>query len=131
MKLSYDEFKERHPHDTRPGAWPRIEYEGRRTGRTYRMMAEAQRLVAAGHKVYIIVHSADYGRDLAHKFGTHPSVAYETFYSLPNFNRRSGRLVGAHPNCRVLIDHYAIESEYSELLIELHRFDGKLPEGME
>lgn len=33
------------------------------------------------------------------------------------------QLKGAHPNCRILIDHWTIESEYARMLSELHRFD--------
>jgi hypothetical protein len=130
MKLPYEEYKRRYaPNDQRPGEWPRIEHEGRQTGRTFRMMAEAKRLQELGHKVYIIVPFLDYGRELRHVYKVHPSISFETFDTFDSFNPATGRLYLAHQNCRVLIDHAAIEQNFAYLLEQLHRFDGELPKG--
>jgi hypothetical protein len=110
--------------------WTQMERERRQTGRTWRMVQEARRLDNEGHKVYIIVPTVAYGKSLRQVYGLNSRIGLESFDTLSNFDPITGRLLGAHPNCRVLIDHSAIEMRYSYLLTQLHRFDGQLPEGI-
>lgn len=94
-----------------------------RTGRTSRMLAEARRLRDAGRAVYVVFHS----RQGWQMYDTPENVGlrFETLDSLRTLDLRTGRLVGAHPNCVVLIDHYAIEERYAWALREMDRFDAE------
>jgi len=42
---------------------------------------------------------------------------------LANIDWENMRMTGAHPNCVLLVDHFAIESKFSQILAMLHRFD--------
>lgn len=97
----------------------------RRTGRTTRMMQEAIEQGKRGRAVYIIVHRADYGEDLRHRFpeSVAAGVKFETWQSLRNLDAETLRLRDAHPNCAVLVDHFAIETRYGKLLEEWARYD--------
>jgi hypothetical protein len=95
------------------------------------MLTEAFRQAKEGKAVYII--AANHGHisqmeGLADRlFGAGEAsalgVKFETPASLPSFDFRTMQLKGAHPNCRVFVDHWAIESEYAKMMSELHRFD--------
>jgi hypothetical protein len=96
----------------------------RQTGRTTRMISQAMAMHAAGLKVYVITHASAYAKVLRKQFPALPeSVWMGSFAELGNFDPETHRLVGAHPNCVVLIDHAAIEQRYGALLEELHRYD--------
>lgn len=53
------------------------------------------------------------------------TIKFELADSPGNFDWQTMTLVGAHPNCVVLVDHYAIEQTWSRMLEMLHRFDPK------
>ena len=100
--------------------------DARQTGRTTRMLAEAKELAKAGRAVYIIAATksdarhmesmaGDEMRDLGIKIGAPSSIG--------NFYWDQMQLLGAHPNCVVLVDHYAIEMRYAAMLRMLHRWD--------
>jgi hypothetical protein len=101
------------------------------TGRTTRMLTEAFKLAKEGKAVYVIAanhgHIFQMERMADRLFGAGEAstlgVKFETPASLPSFDFRTMQLKGAHPNCRVFVDHWAIESEYARMLNELHRFD--------
>jgi len=103
----------------------------RQTGRTTRMLTEAFKLAKEGKAVYVI--AANHGHifqmeEMADRlFGAGEAsalgVKFETSASLPSFDFRTMQLKGAHPSCRVFVDHWAIESKYARMLNELHRFD--------
>jgi hypothetical protein len=100
----------------------------RRTGRTTRMLEEAKRLDAEGKAVYIVVaNQREVDRILDLLGPDYPSIKAETVSSLCNFHWEDMRLRGAHPNCVVLADHYAIESQFGMMLDMLHRFDEHEP----
>lgn len=48
-------------------------------------------------------------------------VETESSFGWFDWERLSGR--GMHPNCVVLVDHYAIESKFAVMLEMLHRYD--------
>ena len=96
----------------------------RQTGRTTRMLQEACRLRDEGRAVYVLLanmqHVAMYkGRP------EYDGLRFETWGSLgpSSLDDYRLRLRGAHPNCILLVDHYAIESRFAAVLRELHRFD--------
>jgi len=101
------------------------------TGRTTRMLTEAFKLAKEGKAVYVIAanhgHIFQMERMADRLFGAGEAstlgVKFETPASLPSFDFLTMQLKGAHPNCRVFVDHWAIESEYARMLNELHRFD--------
>ena len=93
----------------------------RGTGRTTRMLDEAKRMAADGKAVYVIAANELQANELRSLAGE--SVKVETAKSAGNFDWEQLRLVGAHPNCVTLIDHYAIESRFARVLEMLHRFD--------
>ena len=99
----------------------------RHTGRTTRMLEHAKQLALAGRAVYVI---ADNERDIrrleAECFKTGASnlgIKFETPNSPGNFDWEQMRLIGAHPNCVVLVDHHAIEDRFSMVLDMLHAYD--------
>jgi hypothetical protein len=95
------------------------------------MLSEAFKLAKEGKAVYVLAansqHMYQMERLADRLFGSGEASAlgmkFETPASLTTFDFRTMQLKGAHPNCRVLIDHWAIESEYARMLSELHRFD--------
>lgn len=101
-----------------------INLTSRRTGRTTRMLDHAKQLSREGRAVYIIAASEREVKRLREMLGPgYPDIKIETSGSLPNFDWEFLTLRGAHPNCRVLIDHYAIEVRYARMLEMLHYYD--------
>ena len=104
-----------------------------KTGRTTRMLLDALRLCHDGQAVYVVAANiADsarlnrmldtLGRTEDEKDGP-AFVKVETGWSLGNLNWETLTLVGAYPNCVVLMDHYAIETHFSRMLEMLTRYD--------
>ena len=103
----------------------------RRSGRTTRMLQEAIDYAKKGRAVYVIAathnHAQNLERTLHYYFNITEDlgIKFETFDSLRTFDEQAFILHGAHPNCVVLIDHYAIERKYYKILEMLHRYDKK------
>lgn len=95
----------------------------RQTGRTTRMLAEAVTLAKAGRAVYVVVANEREVERIESLLPDNLGIQVETEYSLGNLDWESLRLVGAHPNCVVLVDHYAIESKFRQALAMLQRYD--------
>jgi hypothetical protein len=99
----------------------------RASGRTTRMLQEAKRLNNDGRAVYVVAAwSKDRNRleiEFGAEYGGDHGVKFETPESLTNLDWETMTLLGAHPNCVVLVDHYAIERKYASILQMLHRFD--------
>ncbi len=101
-----------------------MQSSSRGTGRTYRMMKEARQLSSQGKAVYIIAANERDAVRLRRELGNEPhGIKVETAGSLDNFDWQSLRLLGAHPNCVVLVDHYAIEIKFAKILAELKRYE--------
>lgn len=98
-----------------------------RTGRTTRMLGEAKRLARAGRAVYVIAASHVHAKQLESTLSTDDlelGIKFETAESPGNFQWEPyPHLRGAHPNCVVLVDHYAIECKFAWILRELHFWD--------
>lgn len=96
----------------------------RRTGRTTRMLEHAKKLAREGRAVYVIADNAMDMRRLEAECNE-PSlgIKFETPHSPGNFDWETMRLIGAHPNCVVLVDHHAIEDRYARILEMLHAYD--------
>jgi hypothetical protein len=95
------------------------------------MLKEAYRLASEGRAVYVLAHNPNFAFELECKFDNmfgpgesqRLGVKFEVPGELPNFDFRTMTLKGVHSNCRVLVDHYTIESMYARMFQELHRFD--------
>jgi hypothetical protein len=97
------------------------------------MLAEAKELAKAGRAVYIIAASKADARDMEFMAGDEMrdlGIKIECPASLITFDWERMRLRVAHPNCVVLVDHYAIESRYASLLRMLHRWDSPPEENL-
>lgn len=102
----------------------------RRTGRTTRMLEDAMAMARNGRAVYVIgatKHHADMLRGVAGPAADQLGIKFEAAREsgLGNMDWETMSLQGAHPNCAVLVDHYAIESKFAAVLEMLHRYDAK------
>ncbi len=93
-------------------------------GRTTRLLEHAKKLAREGRAVYVIADNTRDMRRLEILCGE-PSlgIKFETPRSLGNFDWEQMRLLGAHPNCVVLVDHHAIEDRFARVLEMLHSCD--------
>jgi len=95
----------------------------RRSGRTTRMMEQAEKEAKAGKAVYVIFANAA----LAAMYKTPErealGIKFETPSSLPNFNWRRWTNPGANENCVFLADHFTIENHWCTVLEMAHRWD--------
>jgi hypothetical protein len=107
----------------RDGGSGTIEARKRGTGRTSRMITHAISLQMEGRAVYIISASQDHARFLRDQLPQNSTIKVETPSSAGNFDWRTMSLRGAHPNCVVLVDHFAIESHFAPLLKMLTAYD--------
>lgn len=94
----------------------------RNTGRTSRMLEEARRQVRKGRAVYVLCATLSHAQHLAND-PDNEFIKFETSQSLANFDWSTMIMRGAHPNCLVFVDHWAIESRYRAVLEMLHRWD--------
>ena len=104
-----------------------------KTGRTTRMLIDTLRLCNGGRAVYVVAANERERRRLNEQVDTLGRASYqkdgkafikvETPESLGNLNWWAVSLPGAHPNCVVLVDHWTIESHFSQMLEMLTRYD--------
>lgn len=88
------------------------------------MLEHARKLAWFGKTIYVIADNPDHKKQLEVLFGDpDPRVKFETSSSVGNLDWERMRLIGAHPNSVVLVDHYAIEERFSKVLLMLHAFD--------
>lgn len=98
----------------------------RATGRTTRMLEDAINQAKNGRAVYVIAANTNQMRSLeilGGKEARELGVKFETVGTLGNFDWHTMRIAGAHKNCLVIVDHYAIEHEFASILEMLHRYD--------
>lgn len=95
-----------------------------RTGRTTRMLEHAKRLSAERRAVYVIAANEMEVRRLQELIGDgNHGIKVETPKDLSNLDWHTLTLRRAHPNCVVLVDHYAIESRFAAVFQMLHAYD--------
>jgi hypothetical protein len=88
------------------------------------MLREAVRLAEVENRaVYVIAGNNEQARSFANRVPKGLGIQFETVQTLPEFDWETLSLPGAHLNCVVLVDHYAIESKFGHILKELHRYD--------
>jgi hypothetical protein len=95
----------------------------RGTGRTTRMLAEAKELAKSGRAVYVIAATQAHARQLGEMMGADMHNLGIKIEVPRDFCWDQMRLLGAHPNCVVLVDHYTIEMKYASILRMLHKYD--------
>jgi hypothetical protein len=97
----------------------------RGTGRTTRMVQRAIQLNHIGKAVYIIAANLAEQHRIEHILPEHlrGQIKVETSDTPGNFSWEHMALIGAHPNCVVLADHFAIECHFAAILKELHAYD--------
>jgi hypothetical protein len=98
----------------------------RNTGRTTRMLQRAIALDKQGRAVYIVASNDRHAKALNEQLAgldTENTIKVETANSLANFDWETMSLKRAHPNCVVLVDHWAIQQRFEVMLQELHRYD--------
>lgn len=105
--------------------WEDISDKAKHNGRTTRMLREARALASAGRAVYVVAASEMHAEQIREMLGD-PRIHVEHPGSgCSSLDWMTMRLRGAHPNCVVLADHWAIESRFGAALEMLHRYDGK------
>ena len=85
------------------------------------MLAHAVQLAKAGRAVYIIAANAREEERLQRLVPEGLGITVET--DSCDLDWTTMALPGAHPNCIVLADHYAIESRFAKMLDMLTRYD--------
>lgn len=96
----------------------------RGTGRTTRLLEHAKKLAREGRAVYVIAGNARDALRLQMLCGEPTlGIKFETPRSPGNFDWEQMRMIGAHPNCVVLVDHHAIEDRFARVLEMLHAYD--------
>lgn len=93
----------------------------RGSGRTSRMLMEAEKLANEGYAVYIIAGSFLEAKRLRRLIVT-DEIKVEPI-DCPSFCWESFSLRGAHPNCVALVDHYAIECKFGKILDMWTKYD--------
>lgn len=102
----------------------------RRTGRTRRMLAAAVKAAKEGYAVYVMTLNESHAKEILRilnfrgdfRGGTY-NIKIETPESMKNYDFYTGRLLGAHPNCKVFVDHWVIEQKFLNIIQTLHAFD--------
>lgn len=96
----------------------------RQTGRTTRMLEHARELSKQRRAVYIVAANEQHADMLRRELGDEPhGIEVETEESIGNLDWQTMTMRGAHPNCVLLVDHYAIESRFGRMLEMLTRYD--------
>lgn len=112
------------------------EMVARQTGRTSRMIRTAVEYAKLGRMVYILCPAEskettqNLAREILGKMGMPldmigESIKFETMTSigLSRVDWRNQKLFNAHPNCKLLIDHFVYEREFKHILDGFHQYD--------
>jgi hypothetical protein len=88
------------------------------------MIEHAKDLSDIGYAVYIMAAThKDAGRIKELVGKDYQDIKVETEASLKGFDWNTFIAPAAHPNCKVLVDHFVIESKYPRALQELFAYD--------
>lgn len=88
------------------------------------MLKHARELAKQRRAVYVVAANENHAAMLRKQLGDEPNgIKVETEQSLGNLDWQTMTLRSAHPNCVLLVDHYAIESRFGRLLEMLARYD--------
>jgi hypothetical protein len=97
----------------------------RQTGRTTRMMEEALKMCRQGKAVYLLFATHSESESCKHsELGQRILFLGGKFESrLENYDFGQMKLLGAHPNCTVLVDHHVLETVFKKQVEMLEQFD--------
>lgn len=102
--------------------------ERKGTGRTTRMLEEALRLSSEGRAVYVVADNRAHAKTIEAQLAAlsppeHHGIKVEDGNRFPELDWVTMTMPRAHPNCAVLVDHYAVERRIVLMLQMMHRFD--------
>ena len=101
-------------------------YTGRRSGRTHKMLQDAFAAAEEGRAVYVVCATMRHATQLRRENQARADalgVKFETRETLGRtFRPESMALLGAHPNCRLFMDHRAIEREMGAMADQWRRY---------
>lgn len=119
----------------------KFENENRQSGRTARMVVDAINAAMEGKAVYILCpkEAILYTKNIAakiceaHNIKLPESIKFETINSIgeSNIDWHHKRLIGAHKNCELFIDHHIYTLKFAHLLEGYHEYDGEKPSSFE
>lgn len=103
----------------------------RRTGRSTRMLQAALEQARQGRAVYVVAATEAHVTQLMEQLHElcpgwrQLGIKVESYLDLGTQLHLcpTPMLRGAHPNCRVLVDHYAIEHYFGHIVDLFHRYD--------
>ena len=95
----------------------------RGTGRTTRMLEDAQRLSCLGRCVYVVALDKRHADQLRSMLPKDTRVNVEEPWQLGNVDWLTMTLRGAAPNVVMLVDHHTIEHMFHPMLDMLNRYD--------
>lgn len=100
----------------------------RRTGRTTRMLQYAEKLAKEGKAVYVVCNTVSSANNYKSSFGAAKAqqlgIKFESISNMENsIDWKQMKLINAHENCKLLVDHWVIEQHFGSMLDLLHRFD--------
>ncbi|WP_151765773.1 hypothetical protein [Acinetobacter colistiniresistens] len=114
-----------------------IEENKRQTGRTARMLVDAINAAMEGRAVYVLCprEAILYTKDIAakickaHKIQMPETIKFESLQSIGehNINWKDKKLMRAHPNCKLFIDHHIYTQLFGHILDGYHEYDGEGP----
>lgn len=85
------------------------------------MLKDAERLAREGRSVYVIAANAQEAYRLQRLITPDLGIKVESAQGIRAFDWDSVNLLGAHPSCRVLVDHFAAEQKCDSLEQEIQR----------
>lgn len=90
------------------------------------MLKHALQLSEQRRAVYIVTDNERHAKMLRDQLGDAAhGIKVETPDGLGTLDWMTLKLRGAHPNCVVLVDHYAIESRFARLWEMMHAYDSE------
>lgn len=106
----------------------------RRSGRSTRLVRAAIAAIHQGHAVYILCTNKPYMRQLVEQVNRSDMCyltkepKYETLESIgrDNIDWKNTKIIGAHSNCKLFIDHQVYEELFNHLIDGYHAYDGQV-----
>jgi len=86
------------------------------------MLKDAMEQARQGRKVYVVAADHAEKQRLEDLLGEDSGISVGALSSLGNFDWPSMSLIGAHSNCFVLADHFAIGKHFRRALEMLHKY---------
>ena len=111
-----------------------IQFYSRGSGRTSRMLEDAINQASKGRAVYILCpNDIRYHQRLAAYICQQKNISPDVFNGLKfetiasigerNINWERREMLGAHPNCKLFIDHHVFAQKFSYILDGFHEYD--------